>query len=122
YTEKDNESLERKLVYEGTYTTQKDKDFKLDIKNWKTGSYELEFETLDEKSGLPVKSSANFDIKNAEEKLATNKNVAVTNHSKSKKNEVIVEGNILYDNVWICVQYYECDDTIQTKQLLVKKR
>jgi len=121
YTEKDNEPLERKLVYEGTYTTQKDKDFELDIKNWKTGAYQLAFEILDEKSGLSVKSSTNFDIKNAEEKLATNKNVAVTNHSKSNKNQLILETNSLYDNVWLYVEYFDRDATVQSKQFLVKK-
>lgn len=121
YTKNDNEPLEQKLVYEGTYTTQKNKDFELDIKNWKTGAYQLEFEVLDEKSGLPVESSTNFDIKNAEEKLATNKNVAVTNHSKSNKNQLILETNSLYDNVWLYVEYFDSDATVQSKQFSIKK-
>lgn len=121
YTKNDNEPLEQKLVYEGTYTTQKNKDFELDIKNWKTGAYQLEFEVLDEKSGLPVESYTNFDIKNAEEKLATNQNFTVTNHSKSNKNQLILETNSLYDNVWLYVEYFDRDATVQSKQFIIKK-
>src|SRR5690606_37296248 len=121
YTKNDNEPLEQKLVYEGTYTTQKDKDFKLDIKNWKTGSYELEFETLDSKSGLSIDANTFFDIKNVEEKLATNQNFTVTNHSKSNKNQLILETNSLYDNVWLYVEYFDSDATVQSKQFIIKK-
>src|SRR5690554_7919845 len=91
YTADDSKIQEKMVVYEGTYTTQKDKDFELEIKDWKTGDYQLEFEILDEKSGLPVKSSTNFEIKNVEEKLASNENFTVTNHSNSSKNQLILE-------------------------------
>src|SRR5690606_2273023 len=85
YTADDSKIQEKTLIYEGPYTTQRDKDIEMEIKHWKTGDYQLEFEILDEKSGLPVKSSTNFEIKNADEKLASNENFTVTNHSNSSK-------------------------------------
>lgn len=121
YTADDGKTQEKTVVYEGTYTTQKDKNFELEIKDWKTGDYQLEFEFLDEKSGLSVKSSTNFKIKNADEKLASNENFTVTNHSKSSKNQLILETNSLYDNVSLYVEYFDRDATIKTKQIVVKK-
>src|SRR5690554_3328636 len=121
YTADDSKIQEKTVVYEGTYTTQKDKDFELEIKDWKTGDYQLEFEFLDEKSGLPVKSSTNFKIKNADEKLASNENFTVTNHSKSSKNQLILETNSLYDNVSLYVEYFDRDATVQSKQFSIKK-
>ncbi len=121
YTADDGKTQEKTVVYEGTYTTQKDKDFELEIKDWKTGDYQLEFEFLDEKSGLPVKSSTNFKIKNADEKLASNENFTVTNHSKSSKNQLILETNSLYDNVSLYVEYFDRDATVQSKQFSIKK-
>lgn len=121
YTADDSKIQEKTVVYEGTYTTQKDKDFELEIKDWKTGDYQLEFEFLDEKSGLPVKSSTNFEIKNVEEKLASNENFTVTNHSNSSKNQLILETNSLYDNVSLYVEYFDRDATVKTKQIAVKK-
>ncbi len=121
YTADDSKIQEKTVVYEGPYTTQKDKDFGLEIKDWKTGSYELEFETLDSKSGLSIDANTFFDIKNVEEKLATNQKFTVTNHSKSNKNQLILETNSLYDNVWLYVEYFDRDATVQSKQFLVKK-
>src|SRR5690554_3481030 len=121
YTADDSKIQEKMVVYEGTYTTQKDKDFELEIKDWKTGDYQLEFEILDEKSGLPVKSSTNFEIKNVEEKLASNENFTVTNHSNSSKNQLILETNSLYDNVSLYVEYFDRDATVKSKQFSIKK-
>src|SRR5690554_5856436 len=121
YTADDSKIQEKTVVYEGPYTTQKDKDFELEIKDWKTGDYQLEFEILDEKSGLPVKSSTNFEIKNADEKLASNENFTVTNHSNSSKNQLILETNSLYDNVSLYVEYFDRDAMVKSKQFSIKK-
>src|SRR5690606_30069054 len=58
---------------------------------------------------------------NVEEKLATNQNFTVTNHSKSNKNQLILETNSLYDNVWLYVEYFDSDATVQSKQFIIKK-
>src|SRR5690606_35069799 len=99
YTADDGKTQEKTVVYEGTYTTQNDKDFELEIKDWKTEDYQLEFEFLNEKSGLPFKSPTNFEIKNVEKRLVSKENFTVPNHSNSPKNQLILETNSLYDNV-----------------------
>src|SRR5690606_29295873 len=45
----------------------------------------------------------------------------VTNHSKSSKNQLILETNSLYDNVLLYVEYFDRDATVKTKQIAVKK-
>ena len=121
YSAEDGKTPEKTIVYESDYVTQENQDFTLNINSWKTGNYELTFETIDEKSGLPIVSSANFEIKNAEEKLATNENFTVEVHPKSNKNQLILETNSLYDNVWFFVEYFDRDATVQSKQFSIKK-
>src|SRR5690606_11238993 len=57
----------------------------------------------------------------ADEKLASNENFTVTNHSKSSKNQLILETNSLYDNVSLYVEYFDRDATVQSKQFSIKK-
>src|SRR5690606_31942306 len=114
YSLNDEKVAEKVLVYEGTYTTQKDKDFELDIKNWKTGRYNFEFEITDEKSGLPIKAETTFSIKNVDEKLATNENFTVVNHSKSDAVQLVLETNSIYDHVTLYVEYFDRDATIKS--------
>ncbi|HLW62826.1 MAG TPA: alpha-2-macroglobulin family protein, partial [Flavobacterium sp.] len=121
YSAEDGKTPEKTIVYEEVYATQENQDFTLNIDNWKTGNYELIFETIDEKSGLPIVSSANFEVKNEAEKLATNENFTVEVHAKSNKNQLILETNSLYDNVWFFVEYFDRDATLQSKQFSVKK-
>lgn len=121
YSASDEEIVEKVLVYEGKYTTQKEKNFELDIKNWKTGSYNFEFEIIDEKSGLPIKAETNFRIKSASEKLATNENFTVVNHSKSSSNQLILEVNSIYDHVVLYLEYFDRDATVKALNFNIKK-
>ncbi|MEG0915971.1 MAG: MG2 domain-containing protein [Myroides sp.] len=121
YSLNDEKVADKVLVYEGTYTTQKDKDFELDIKNWKTGRYNFEFEISDEKSGLPIKAETTFSIKNADEKLATNENFTVMNHSKSNADQLVLETNSIYDNVTLYITYFDRDATIKSLTFKVNK-
>ena len=121
YSLNDEKVAEKVLVYDGTYTTQKDKDFELDIKNWKTGRYNFEFEITDEKSGLPIKAETTFSIKNADEKLATNENFTIVNHSKSNAGQLILETNSIYDNVTLYVEYFDRDANIKALNFNIKK-
>src|SRR5690606_17784827 len=54
-------------------------------------------------------------------KLASNENFTVTNHTKSSKNQLILETNSLYDNVSLYVEYFDRDATVQSKQFSIKK-
>ncbi|KAA5538399.1 alpha-2-macroglobulin family protein [Paenimyroides baculatum] len=121
YSASDEETAEKVLIYEGKYTTQKDKKFELDIKNWKTGNYNFEFEITDQKSGLPIKVETTFQIKNADEKLAINENFTVVNHSKSSLNQLVLETNSLYDNVMLYVEYFDRDATVKALNFNIKK-
>lgn len=121
YSASDEETAEKVLVYEGEYTTQKEKNFELDIKKWKTGSYNFEFEITDEKSGLPIKAEATFSIKNADEKLATNENFTVVNHSKSNAGQLVLETNSIYDHVTLYVEYFDRDANIKALNFNIKK-
>lgn len=121
YSASDEKTTEKLLVYEGKYTTQKEKNFELDIKNWKTGSYNFEFEIIDQKSGLPIKTETTFRIKNAKEKLATNENFTVVNHSKSSSTQLVLETNSIYDNVMLYVEYFDRDATIKALNFNIKK-
>ena len=121
YSASDEETPEKVLVYEGKYITQKEKNFELDIKGWKTGSYNFEFEITDQKSGLPIKVETTFQIKNADEKLATNENFTVVNHSKSSLNQLVLETNSLYDHVMLYVEYFDRDATVKALNFNIKK-
>ncbi|SFN96091.1 CarboxypepD_reg-like domain-containing protein [Paenimyroides ummariense] len=121
YSLNDEKVADKVLVYEGAYTTQKDKDFELDIKNWKTGRYNFEFEISDEKSGLPIKAETTFNIKNADEKLATNENFTVVNHLKSNSSQLVLETNSIYDHVTLYVEYFDRDANIKALNFNIKK-
>ena len=124
YQAYDSEELknpEKTLVYEGSYTTAENKKFELDIKDWKTGAYELVFETIDLKSKLPIKRSINFSIKKVDEKLAKNENVTVITNPKSTASQLILEVNSIYDDVTLFIEYFDRDASIQSRNFAIRK-
>lgn len=121
YTSDDTKVAAEQLVYEGKYTTQKEKPFELSINDWKTGSYRLEYEVQDELSGLPIYKTTSFSIKNAQEKLASNENFNIEVSKKSNEKQLVLETNSLYDNVHVYVEYFDKDAEVRYQKLEVKK-
>ncbi|WP_177763794.1 MG2 domain-containing protein [Flavobacterium sp. I3-2] len=124
YQAYDSEELknpEKTLIYEGSYTTAENKKFELDIKDWKTGAYELVFETIDSKSKLPIKRSTNFSIKKVDEKLAKNENVTFITNPKSTASQLILEVNSIYDDVTLFIEYFDRDASIQSRNFSIRK-
>lgn len=121
YTNDDLKIEEEQLVYESDYTTQKEKSFELNINDWKTGSYRLEYEVQDELSGLPIHKTTSFSIKKAQEKLASNENFNIEVSKKSNDKQLIIETNSIYDKVYLYVEYFDKDAQIRSKQFVVNK-
>lgn len=121
YTSEDTKVAAEQLVYEGKYTTQKEKPFELNIKDWKTGSYRLEYEVKDELSGVPIHKTTSFSIKKAQEKLASNENFNIEVSKKSNEKQLVLETNSLYENVHVYVEYFDKDAEVRYQKLNVKK-
>lgn len=121
YNSEELKNSEKTLVYEGSFTTAENKKIELDIKDWKTGAYELVFETIDSKSKLPIRQQTYFSIKKAEEKLAKNENLTVITHPKSSANYLILEVNSIYDDATLFIEYFDRDATIQSRNFPIRK-
>lgn len=121
YTSEDTKVAAKQLVYEGKYTTQKEKPFELNINDWKTGFYRLEYEVQDELSGLSIHKTTSFSIKNAQEKLASNENFNIEVSKKSNEKQLVLETNSMYENVYLYVEYFDKDAEVRYQKLEVKK-
>jgi len=121
YNEADKASSNEELVYEGNYTTVKDKKFEYDITNWQTGNYKVIFEIVDEKSKLPLKASADIKIKSGKENLATNESFKVETHQSSSPKELVLQVHSAYENVALYLEVFNTDATLSTKMFSISK-
>ncbi len=121
YHKDDEEYSKEELVYEGSYTTEKDKKFVHDIANWQTGNYKVVFEIVDEKSKLPLKDSIQIKIQNVKEHLATNESFKITTHKTSSARELVLQVHSAYENVSLYLEVFNTNATLSTKVFSVAK-
>ncbi|UUV20537.1 alpha-2-macroglobulin family protein [Paenimyroides aestuarii] len=121
YNEADQKFTNEELVYEGNYTTQKDKKFIHDITNWQTGSYKVVFEIIDEKSKLPLTTSTTIEIINANEKLASNEAFKVTTHQTSSAKELVLQVHTAYEHTTLYLEILDTDAKLKTKVFPIAK-
>lgn len=121
YHKNDEEYSNEELIYEGSYTTEKDKKFVHDINNWQTGNYKVVFEIIDEKSKLPLKASTEIKIQNVKENLATNESFKLTTHKTSSAKELVLQVHSAYENVSLYLEVFNTDATLSTKVFSVAK-
>lgn len=121
YNETDKASSSEELVYEGNYTTEKDRVFVHDITKWQTGNYKVVFEVVDEKSKLPLLALTDLKIKNVKENLATNETFKVETHQSSSLKELVLQVHSAYENVSLYLEVFNTNATLSTKLVTFSK-